>query len=598
MLAAVAVVLAGSGLADVAVAAPKHAIAMHGEPALPPDFAHFRYVNPAAPKGGRMVQSVLGTFDSLNPLVVKGLAARSIRSYVIESLMTRNYDEPFTLYGLLAKTVDTDEVRSFVTFGLNPAARFSDGRPVTAADVVFSWQLLREHGRPNYRLYYSKVAKAEALDERTVRFDLTGSNDRELPLILALMPVLPKHAVNPVTFEETSFDKPVGSGPYLVSEVDPGRSVTFKRNPDYWGRDLSVNRGHWNFDEVRTDYYRDANTEFEAFKKGLIDVRAEADPGRWKTAYGFPAVRDGQVVKDVFQTQTPKELTAFVFNTRRPMFADQRVREAISLLLDFEWLNRSYFYGLYSRNAGYFDDSELSSIGRPADARERALLAPFPDAVRADVLDGSWRPPVSDGSGRDRRLLVRALNLFRSAGYAVKNGKLQSAKTGRPLTFEILVTTRDQERLALAFQSSLRRAGVEARARMVDAVQYDRRRLTYDFDMIHNVWDQSLSPGNEQSFYWGSAAADQPGTRNYMGAKSAAVDAMIAALLRARGRADFVSAVRALDRTLISGRYVVPLFYRPGQWVARWTHIRHPGVTSASGYLPETWWSARSGHTR
>jgi peptide/nickel transport system substrate-binding protein len=598
MLAAVAVVLASSGLADITVAAPRHAIAMHGEPALPPDFAHFRYVNPAAPKGGRMVQSVLGTFDSLNPLVVKGLAARSIRSYVIESLMTRNYDEPFTLYGLLAKTVDTDEARSFVTFGLNPAARFSDGRLVTAADVVFSWQLLREHGRPNYRLYYSKVAKAEALDERTVRFDLTGSGDRELPLILALMPVLPKHALDPATFEETSFDKPVGSGPYIVSEVDPGRSVTFKRNPDYWGRNLSVNRGHWNFDEVRTDYYRDANTEFEAFKKGLIDVRAEADPGRWKTAYGFPAVRDGQVVKNVFQTQTPKELTAFVFNTRRPVFADPRVREAISLLLDFEWLNRSYFYGLYRRNAGYFDDSELSSIGRPADARERALLAPFPDAVRADVLDGSWRPPVSDGSGRDRRLLVRALNLFRSAGYAVKNGKLQSAKTGKPLTFEILVTTRDQERLALAFQSSLRRAGVEARARMVDAVQYDRRRLTYDFDMIHNVWDQSLSPGNEQSFYWGSAAADQPGTRNYMGAKSAAIDAMIAALLRARGRADFVSAVRALDRTLISGRYVVPLFYRPGQWVARWTHIRHPVVTSASGYLPETWWSARSEHTR
>ena len=597
-MVAVAIGLTAAGLPAPAGAAPRHAIAMHGEPALPPDFPHFRYVNPAAPRGGRMVQSVLGTFDSLNPFVVRGLAAQSIRNYVIESLMTRNYDEPFTLYGLLAKTVDTDDARSFVTFGLDPAATFSDGKPVTAADVLFSWKLLRDHGRPNHRLYYSKVAKAEALDERTIRFDLTGSNDRELPLILALMPVLPKHAINPATFEETTFDKPIGSGPYFVSEVDAGRSVTFKRNPDYWGRDLAVNRGQWNFDEVRTDYYRDSNTEFEAFKKGLVDVRAEVDPGRWKTAYDFPAVRDGRVVKEEFETQTPKELTAFVFNTRRPVFSDIRVREAISLLLDFEWLNRSFFFELYRRNAGYFDDSELSSIGRPADARERALLAPYPDAVRADVLDGTWRPPVSDGSGRDRRLLVRARALFREAGYAVKNGKLQSAKTGEPLTFEILVTTRDQERLALAFQSSLRRAGVDAGVRMVDAVQYDRRRLTYDFDMIHNIWDQSLSPGNEQSFYWGSAAADQPGTRNYMGAKSAATDAMIAALLRARSRADLVSAVRALDRTLISARYVVPLFYRPGQWIARWTHIRHPEVTSASGYLPETWWSDRAGHTR
>jgi peptide/nickel transport system substrate-binding protein len=598
LAAAMLVGLAAIGLPTPAGAAPRHAIAMHGEPALPPDFPHFRYVDPAAPKGGRMVQSVLGTFDSLNPFVVRGLAAQSIRNYVIEGLMTRNYDEPFTLYGLLAKTVDTDDARSFVTFGLDPAAKFSDGKPVTAADVLFSWQLLRDHGRPNHRLYYSKVVKAEVLDERMIRFDLTGSNDRELPLILALMPVLPMHAIDPATFEQTTLDKPIGSGPYVVSEIDPGRSVTFKRNPDYWGRDLAINRGQWNFDEVRTDYYRDANTEFDAFKKGLIDVRAEVDPGRWKTAYDFPALRDGLVVKEEFETQTPKELTAFVFNTRRPVFSDIRVREAISLLLDFEWLNRSFFFGLYRRNAGYFDDSELSSIGRSADARERALLAPYPDAVRPDVLDGTWRPPVSDGSGRDRRLLVRTLALFRAAGYAVKNGKLQSAKTGEPFTFEILVTTRDQERLALAFQSNLRRAGVEARVRMVDAVQYDRRRLTYDFDMIHNIWDQSLSPGNEQSFYWGSAAADQPGTRNYMGAKSAATDAMIAALLQARSRADLVSAVRALDRTLISGRYVVPLFYRPEQWVARWTHIRHPDVTSASGYLPETWWSDRAGRAR
>jgi peptide/nickel transport system substrate-binding protein len=280
------------------------------------------------------------------------------------------------------------------------------------------------------------------------------------------------------------------------------------------------------------------------------------------------------------------------------LFADPRVREAITLLFDFEWLNHNYFFDLYRRSAGYFDDSELSSVGRPVDARERVLLAPYPDAVRSDVLDGSWRPPMSDGSGRDRRALQRALALFQAAGFAVRDAKLRSIRTGAPLVFEILVTTRDQERLALAFQSHLRRAGIDAGVRMVDAVQYDRRRLTYDFDMIHNIWDQSLSPGNEQAFYWGSAAADQPGTRNYMGAMSPAIDAMIAAILAARSRADLVAAVRALDRVLISGRYVVPLFYRPAQWIARWTHILHPDATSASGYLPETWWSAPSGHTR
>ncbi|MPZ58682.1 MAG: ABC transporter substrate-binding protein [Rhizobiales bacterium] len=570
---------------------------MHGEPALPPGFAHFRYVNPEAPKGGRLVQSVLGTFDTLNPFVVKGLAAQSIRSYVFgsyvfESLMTRGYDEPFTLYGLLAQTVDTDDARSFVTFALNPAATFSDGKPVTAADVVFSWQLLRDRGRPNHRLYYSKVAKAEAIDERTVRFDLSGSNDRELPMILALMPVLPKHAVNPATFEETTFEKPIGSGPYVISEVDPGRSVTFKRNPAYWGRDLAVNRGQWNFDEIRTDYYRDANAEFEAFKKGLIDVRAETDPGRWQTAYDFPALRDGRVVKEVFSTQMPKELSAFVFNTRRPVFADARVRGAITLLFDFEWLNHNFFFDLHRRSAGYFDGSELSSVGRPAGAGERALLAPYPDAVRPDVLEGQWRPPVSDGSGRDRRVLERALALLRSAGYAVTDTKLRSTRTGAPLAFEILVTTRDVERLALAFQRQLKRVGIDAHIRTVDAVQYDRRRLAYDFDMIHNVWDQSLSPGSEQSFYWSSAAADSPGTRNYMGAKNPAIDGIIAAVLRAHRRAGLVTAVRALDRVLISARYVVPLFYRPGQWVARWAYIRHPDITSAYGYLPETWWRA------
>jgi peptide/nickel transport system substrate-binding protein len=587
----VVLALGGHGVtSDARPADARHGIAMHGEPALPKGFTSLRYADPAARKGGRLVQGVLGTFDSLNPLIVKGLPVQAIRGYVVESLMARGYDEPFTLYGLLARTIETDAERRYVTFHLDPAARFSDGAPVTAEDVVFSWQLLRDKGRPNHRTYYAKVAKAEALDAATVHFDLAGSNDRELPLILGLMPVLPKHAVDPATFEETTFNKPIGSGPYVVAAVDPGKSVTLRRNPAYWGNALAINRGLWNFDTVRFDYYRDANSHFEAFKKGLFDVRAETDPGRWETAYNFPAARDGRVVKESFMSGLPKGMSGFVFNTRQPAFADIRVREAITLMFDFEWINHNFFFDRYRRTDSYFVGSELSAHGRPANDRERALLAPFPDAVRADIMAATWSPPVNDGSGRDRATLKRALDLFSSAGYELKGTELIERASGRQLGFEILVATRDQERLALAFARSLRRAGIDAKVRFVDAVQYDRRRLTFEFDMIQYHWDQSLSPGNEQAFYWGSAAADEQGSRNYMGVKSAAIDALIAAMLRAHEREDFVAAVRALDRVLLSGNYVVPLFHLPEQWVARWAAIKRPQATSLFGYLPETWW--------
>jgi peptide/nickel transport system substrate-binding protein len=577
-------------LAAPATAEPARAIAMHGTPALPDGFTALPYVNPDASKGGRLVEGVLGTFDSLNPLIVQGLPLQTIRGYVIESLLARSYDEPFSLYGLLAQTVETDDARTFVTFALNPAAHFSDGTPVTAEDVVFSWQLLRDHGRPNYRTYYAKVAKAEALDARTARFDFADGSDRELPLILGLMPILAKHAIDVSTFENSSLAKPVGSGPYIVSAVDAGKSVSFKRDPNYWGRALPINRGLWNFDELRFDFYRDANAYFEAFKAGLYDVRAETDPGRWQTGYDFPAARDGRLVKEAFASGLPKFASDYIFNTRRPVFADIRVRQAITLLFDFQWVNRNFFFNLYQRSASYFDDSELSAYHRPANEREHALLAPFSDAVRPDVMDGTWSPPVSDGSNRDRKTLREALELLRAAGYELEGTTLRDHTTHSRLAFEILVTSRDEERLALTFSSNLARAGIKADVRMVDAVQYDQRRSTYDFDMIEYRWEQSLSPGNEQSFYWGSAAASQDGTRNYMGVRSPAVDAMIGAMLSARHRDDFVDAVRALDRVLISGCYVVPLFYLPAQWVARWSYVEHPARTSLYGYLPETWW--------
>jgi peptide/nickel transport system substrate-binding protein len=573
-----------------ASAADSHAMAMHGAPALPADFSHMPYANPDAPKGGRLVWGILGTFDSLNPLIVRGLAVQQIRGFVVESLLSRGNDEAFTLYGLIAKSVETDDARSYVTFHLDPRARFSDGKPITAADVLFSWELLRDHGRPNHRQYYSKVTKAESPDPLTVRFDLGGANDRELPLILGLMPVLPKHAVDPATFEETTMTAPVGSGPYRVGAVRPGASVTLVRNPDYWGRDLTVNRGLYNFDEIRLDFYRESNGQFEAFKRGLYDFRVETEPLRWHDGYDFPAARSGEVIRDTIKTGMPQPSEFLVFNTRRAVFADVRVRKALTLLFDFEWINRSYFFGLYSRTASFFAGSELSAYGRPAGERERELLKQANAHIPPDILDGSFRLPVTDASGRDRTTLRSALALLSEAGYELDGAVLRQRDTKAPLTFEILVTTRDQERIALSYQRDLKRAGIEASVRAVDPVQFDQRRLGYEFDMIQNRWDQSLSPGNEQSFYWGSQAADIQGTRNYMGAKDPAIDALIAALLEAQERPAFVSAVRALDRTLMSGFYAIPLFNVAEQWIARWNRIERPQATALTGYLPETWW--------
>jgi peptide/nickel transport system substrate-binding protein len=404
------------------------------------------------------------------------------------------------------------------------------------------------------------------------------------------MPILPRHAVDVATFEETSMTAPMGSGPYRVAAVRPGASVTFVRNPDYWGRDLAVNRGLWNFDEVRLDYFREANGEFEAFKRGLYDFRVETEPLRWHDGYDFAAARNGEVIRKTAPISMPQPSQFLVFNTRRPVFSDIRVRQALTLLFDFEWINRNYFFGLYARDAGFFAGSELSAYGRPADERERELLKPFTEHIRPDILDGSYRLPVTDGSGRDRTTLRSALKLLSEAGYEVDGTVLRQRATKIPFTFEILVTTRDQERIALAYAGNLKRAGIEARVRAVDPVQFDQRRLGYEFDMIQNRWDQSLSPGNEQSFYWGSQAADTLGTRNYMGARAPAIDAMIAALLEARDHTAFVSAVRALDRVLTSGFYAIPVLNAGDQWIARWNRIERPKATPLVGYLPESWW--------
>lgn len=578
-----------------AAAEPVHAIAMHGEPAYPPGFSHFSYVNPDAPKGGRLALGALGSFDSLNPLIVKGNSAVGIRDYVYESLMARGFDEPFSLYGLLAESVETPPDRSWVQFTLRPQARFSDGAPVTALDVLFSHALLRDHGRPNHRYYYSKVARAEQVGPRTVRFTFAAGGDREMPLIMGLMPVLPRHRVAPDRFEETGFAAPVGSGPYLVGAVDAGRRIVYRRNMDYWARDLSVTRGQFNFDAITIDYFRDANALFEAFRRGLVQVFPEDDPTRWNSGFGFPAAIDGRVARDEFSTATPAGMSGFVFNLRRPLFADIRVRRALGLLFDFEWINRTLFFDAYARTGSYFAGSELASAGRSASERERALLVPFADRLAKPFLDGTYRPPVSDGGGRNRANRHGAIALLEEAGFRLKGGQMVAAATGEPFSFEILVATREEERLALTYARALAGAGIEARVRQVDSTQYQQRRQTFDYDMIINRWYASLSPGNEQTVFWGSQAAGEPGSRNYAGIQNPAVDAMIERLLAAPSREDFVAAARALDRVLLAGYYVIPLFHLPHQWVARWTMIAHPQTTSAHGYLVDTWWRADLG---
>lgn len=576
--------------AHAAESAPQHAIAMHGAPALAADFLHLPGVNPDAPKGGGIVFGQLGSFDSTNPFIIKGVAAAGLREFVFESLMARSPDEPFTLYGLIAETIETPEDRSWVTFRLRDGARFSDGTPITAKDVVFSHAVLRDHGRPNHRSYYSKVTKVETADDRTIRFELGKGGDRELPLILGLMPILPSQLLTPETFQQTSLKAPVGSGPYVVDRVEPGSRVTYRRNPDYWAADLPINRGQYNFDSLAYEYYRDANALFEAFKKGLVHVRTEDDPGRWARDYDFPAIRDGRIVRDEIALKTPAGMSALVFNTRRPKFQDRRAREALILLFDFEWLNRNLYFGLYDRSRSYFARSDLAAYGHPADGFERELLAPYPYAVDARIMEGKSTLGETDGSGRNRENRREALKLLADAGWVVRGGRLVSEKTGEAFTIDMLAATRAQERLMLTYARMLKQVGIEARIRLVDSAQYERRKQNFDFDMIQTLWPASLSPGNEQGFRFSRAAAASEGSFNYAGVDSQAVDAMIGALLAQKDRGKFTSAVRALDRVLMSGAYVVPLFHLPAQWLARRSFIALPDTTPLTGPQPSAWW--------
>ncbi len=573
--------------------APAHGIAMHGEPALPRDFAHLPYVNPDAPKGGQLKLGAAGSFDNLNPFTIKGSTPQGLREYVFESLMARSAGEPFALYGLIASGIETPADRSAVTFHLRGEARFSDGQPVTVDDVLFSHRALAQNGWPFHRLHYGKVAKAEAVGPRAVRFTFKTKGDRELPLILGLMPIIPRHKVSIETIDRTTLAPVVGSGPYVVAKVDAGRSITYRRNPDYWGRDLPLQRGRYNFDEVTFEFFRDHSAMFEAFKSGELDARTEDDPTRWAEGYGFPAMLDGHALRREVEIGLPSGMSALVFNARRAPFDDIRVRRALIELLDAEWLNRSLFHGLYRRSTSYFARSELASTGRPADPRERALLAPFPAAVRADILDGRPHLPISDGSGNNRKALKRAHDLLAQAGYALSDGRMVHQRTGRQIAIEFLASSRTQERLVLSYADTLKRLGIALRLRQVDSAQYSARMKSFDFDMAQVLWPASLSPGNEQFNRWSAAAADAQGSFNYAGVHTPAADAMINALLAAERREDFVSAVRALDRVLLSGDYVIPLFHAPGQWLAWRARVNFPAKPSLNGMAFDTWWAVK-----
>ncbi len=588
---AISLALAAVSLATVAVSEPSHGIAMYGEPALPPDLVSLPYANPDAPKGGTIVFGETGGFDSLNPYILKGRAPAAVASHVFETLMARNWDEPFGLYGLLAESIDTGPDRAWVEFTLRPEAKFSDGSPVTVEDVIWSMETLAEQGLPRYRNAWEKVAKVERTGERSVRFDFSEP-DSELPLIIGLRPILKRADWEGVDFAESSLRVPVGSGPYTIGSFEPGRYIAFKRNPDYWGKDLPINRGVNNFDTIRYDYFVDGGALFQAFTAGELSVYRELNPTRWAREYNFPAVTSGKVVKEEILHGRPSGMEGFVFNTRRPVFADWRVRDALLHAFNFEFVNQTLNGGAFPRRASYFANSALGMGTGPAEGRVRELLAPFADGLVPGALDG-YALPASDGSERNRANMRVAARQLEAAGWRVEEGVLRNA-AGEPFSFEILLTSGQSEAAANIFSDALRQLGIEARVKLVDQAQYNARKNDYDFDMVVNTWNMSLSPGNEQTLYWGKEGVTVPGTRNYMGIDSPAAEAMIADMLATRDPVEFRAAVQALDRVLTTGRYVIPFWFSDRSLVAHKAELKHPEALPVYGdwigWLPEVWW--------
>lgn len=567
---------------------------MHGAPRYTTQALHLDYANPAAPKGGTLRQAALGTFDSINPFALKGKPAQGL-GLVHDRLTVRVRDEPFTLYPLIARSLETPEDRSSLTVRLDPRARFSDGTPITADDVLFSFETLRAFGRPNMRQVYKIAQNVEKIDNMTVRFVFGPERDRETALIFAMMPVLSQAWWKGRTFDSATLDIPVASGPYRIAAVDPGRRIAYERNPDYWASDLFPNKGLFNFDTIVYDYYRDDAVAFEAFKAGDLDYRREFDIGKWMTGYDFPAARDGTIRREALPHGRPERVRSLIFNTRRPPFDDPQVRQALSLLLDSEWINKALFHGEYKRIKSFYPNADLAAQSAP-DAAERALVAPFADRLPAGFFD----PPPSDspaGATERRAALRQADLLLKRAGWTVTQGV--RVKDGRPFTFEILTGAPEDEKIALAFVRSLEKMGVRATVRTLDSAAFVERLGVYDYDMLLYDWMSSLSPGTEQILFWGCAAGRQPSRWNYAGICDPVIDAIAGSIPHSRTREELRARTRVLDRLLLQGHYAIPLYYAGADFVAYRADIHHPAAApvyglahEAWGNVLETWWYA------
>lgn len=573
---------------------PQHGIAMYGAPALPPDFVSLPQVNPDAPKGGRIVFGESGSFDSMNPFILKGRAPAGLSGLTVETLMGRNYDEPFALYGLLAESITTNPERTYVEFTLREEARFSDGSPVTVEDVMWSFETLGTLGNPRYHGAWKKIGAMEQTGPRSVKFTF-NTDDRELPLILGLRPILQKAQWEGKAFDESTLDIPIGSGPYVVAAFEPGKYVSYKKNPDWWGKDLPFNRGQHNFDEVRYDYFGDGGVVFEAFKGGVISSWRETNPAKWDSAYDWAEVASGEIVKSVIPHKRPSGIEGFVMNTRNPLFQDWRVREALILAFNFEIVNQTLNGGANKRIQSYFGNSPLGfTPGTAAEGAVLALLEPF----KADLVPGTiegYAVPVGDGTVANRKNLRTATALLEEAGWTVQDGVLKNA-AGQVFSFEILLVNGANDMISAAdiYVEGLKRLGIDARVQTVDDAQYKERTNTYTFDMTHYIRSLSLSPGNEQMLYWGSKGVTEPGTRNWMGVNSPAVEAMITAMLNAPDQEGFVAATQALDRILTAGRYVVPTWYSDVSRLAHRKELKFPDRLPLYGdwlgFQPDVWW--------
>lgn len=587
-LAAAACLLAAAAGPAPAGGAGSHGLSVFGDLRYGPGFAHFDYVEPDAPKGGTLRLWGLDTFETLNPFILKG-GKEDLNGLLFDTLMVRAMDEPDALYALAARSVELADDGGWVAFDLDPRARFHDGSPVTAADVVFTFETLVKRGHPRYRIDLGAVARAEAASPRRVVFVFAPGRHRDLPTRLAALPVLSRSYYDKVAFDRTTFVPPLSSGPYRVERVEPGRSVVYRRVAGYWARDLPVNRGRYNFDRIRVDYYRDRDVAFQAFFSQEYDFREEFTSRNWATQYDKPPVRKGLVVRETLADETPSGVQAFFFNLRRAKFRDRRVRQAMDLAFDFEWTNKNLFYGLYDRTNSMFENSRLAARDAPS-AAELALLEPLRGQVPAGVFEAAYRSPVTDGGGNVRRNLRRAARLLRAAGYRVDQGRL-TGPDGEPFTVEFLLYEATTNRIVNPYIRNLERLGVEASIRLVDFANFKHRTDHFDFDVIVRRYVQPLTPGIEQINYFGSAAAGLPGAFNVGGVSDPAVDALIEKVVAARSRPQLVTAVRALDRVLMWSNFVVPQWYKGVHHIAYWNKFGRPRVKPRYDLgVVDTWW--------